>query len=39
LKIEGKMAFWGKIYIDNGGKNVIPKYWMHLSDENINFNP
>ena len=37
LKIEGKMTFWGKIYIDNEGKNVIPQYWMHLSDENINF--
>jgi hypothetical protein len=23
--------------IDNEGKNVIPQYWMHLSDENINF--
>jgi hypothetical protein len=21
LKIEGKMTFWGKIYIDNEGKN------------------
>jgi hypothetical protein len=23
LKIEGKMAFWDKIYIDNEGKNDI----------------
>jgi hypothetical protein len=23
--------------IDNEGKNVIPQYWMLLSDENINF--
>jgi hypothetical protein len=35
LKIEGKMTFWGKIYIDNEGKNVIGCiYLMKISISN-----
>jgi hypothetical protein len=34
-KIEGKMTFWGKIYIDNEGKNVIGCiYLMKISISN-----
>jgi hypothetical protein len=36
LKIEGKMAFWAKIYIDNEGKNVIGCiYLMKISISNL----
>jgi hypothetical protein len=35
LKIGGKMAFWGNIYIDNEGKNFIGCiYLMNISISN-----